>query len=205
MSFLSSKTITLGAAGTVSSIARLAVSGRFWFCTAATGEFYIGKMRDGEPAPFSLGLGYELPANEPDFHSLQLENRTGAAVTVTLMIGTGKLTDSRLNVVTTQLIATLAKDSPTLVKTGAAQTIAANTTIVLPGTVNAGGLTRRKSIVVTNLDAAADLDIRDSAGTNIATVFPKQAWINYTDADLQIRNNNGAILGLRVMELFYTS
>lgn len=69
------------------------------------------------------------------------------------------------------------------------------------------GRSYRKSIVITNMDPAVDLDVymKDSAGAYqlAATVFFRQAWYLETSDDIRIRNASGAPVNCRIVELFY--
>jgi hypothetical protein len=62
----------------------------------------------------------------------------------------------------------------------------------------------RKSILVTNLDAASNIEIFAINGTSrVGTVFPKTAWQLETSDDLIIANETGSRIDCRITELFY--
>lgn len=200
-SFFSTKTFVL----TPGESRPINITGTFVVCLAATAEFNLQVGERSEKIPFNIGLKARCISGD-SYTVLVVDNPSIANNTITLLTGNGDVDDQRLNVIATAVIPVTNKDSSTKVKTGAEQTIAGTTTVAHSGNLlGVGGLYRRKSIIVTNMDAALDLAIRDSAGTEIGTVFPRTAWVMATDDDLQIRNNNGGALSIRVSELFYTT
>lgn len=175
---------------------RLSVSiyGRVFACTDATGPFMMN-FNDGEFFPVK-GRGVEWALVGEDFYSrLQFQ----ADVDTTIEFYGGNFFWHE-NIVTPVI-----KVAPTIIKPTTVIQIASMATIALPGTGAAGsGYGYRKSLIVTNLDPALDLDLLDEPGNKIATVFFRQANVFETSANLSLYNGNGgAPMPIRIMEIFY--
>lgn len=71
------------------------------------------------------------------------------------------------------------------------------------------GMAYRKSVIITNNDAAVDLNVmvKDAAGAYqvAGTVFHKQSWFEETSDDIRINNPSGGLVSLGIQEIFYYS
>lgn len=200
-SFLSPKTVTVAAGGR----AIINITGNFISCTESSGEFFVGFDDDTELSPFNKGLSYELEPGDK-FQKIVIENRGVAAVTLKLLIGRGKITDQRLNIVSGLTLPVVNQDAPTALRTRNSGVLAAGTTEAFTGAPNAGGLTRRRSFHVSNQDAALNLQIREGTGATLGLIVPPATTFSlFTDADLRIANPNGAGVIMSVLEVFYTT
>jgi hypothetical protein len=163
--------------------------GRTFVCVSAAAGF---QMSYNNGRYFDVRNGVEWSLDQDQRFNL-LKFKSEAAQTIDLLIGNFFYHE---NVVTPvfSLAETLAK--------GSAQTIAAGQTIVLTG-IGGAGLGNRKALIVTNRDAALDLDVLDSANVQMHTIFYRQAHVFETSSLVKLKNNNPLAMDIRVMEIFY--
>jgi hypothetical protein len=175
---------------------RLSVNiyGRVFACTNASGPFMMN-FNDGEFFPIK-GRGVEWALIGEDRYA-RLQFQADVETNVEFYGGNFFWHE---NIVTPVI-----KVAATIIKPPTAVQIASLASIDLPGTGASGsGYGYRKSLIVTNLDPALDLDLLDELGNKIATVFYRQANVFETSADLTLKNNNGgAPMPIRIMEIFY--
>lgn len=168
--------------------------GRVFWCTAAAAPFEMSYDANGLFPVEGAGVTWALPDANERFGKLTF--RSDVAQTVEFYHGNFLAFGNQ--------VVPVIKVAQTFARPGVSQ-IAATTNVDLE-TVPAGR-SYRKSIVVTNLDPAVDLDIymKDSAGTYqlAATVFFRQAWYLETSDHIRIRNPSGAPVNCRIVELFY--
>jgi hypothetical protein len=185
-SYFTRKTFTIPAGMTV--VAN--ITGSTFSCKSATGVFYLS-YDDSEEFPMETGLGFKLAAGD-GFSRLALRNPGTVDNTVTFYAGHG---DINLLIVEQRLPSTRLVPYTGAINNGAYKECV--------GT-NLGN--RRKQIVVTNLDAASDLELRDAAGTTIFDkVFPRSKWTVETDATIRVYNTSGAAVTVAIGEFFYNS
>lgn len=170
------------------------IYGRVFVCTNSTGPFMMN-FNDGEFFPVK-GRGVEWALVGDDRYA-RLQFQADQETTIEFYGGDFFWHE---NVVTPVI-----KVAPTVIKAMDVVQIAAGASISLPGTAAAGsGFGYRKSLIVTNLDPALDLDLLNDAGVKIATIFFRQANVFETSADLVLKNNNGGSpMPIRIMEIVY--
>lgn len=168
--------------------------GRVFWCTAAQAPFEMGY--DSNPLfPIEgAGVTWALPAADERFTKLTFKSD----VTQEIEFYYGNFLAFGNQVVP------VIKVAKTYARPGVTS-IAATTNVDL--TTVPAGRSYRKSIVVTNLDPAVDLEIhmKDSAGVfqPAATVFFRQAWYLETSDDIRVRNASAGTVNCRIVELFY--
>lgn len=165
--------------------------GRAVTCVTAGAVFKMA-FNNGKYFDMAEGARWALQENER-FNTIKLLSTV--AQTVSLFVG-NMIYEAPRNIIV----------APTRAFPGPS-TIAGTSNIDL-NTVPAGA-TYRKSVIVTNNDAAVDLDIytQDASGTYqlAATVFHQQAWYVETSDNIRIRNGTGGTVNLRIVEIFYLS
>lgn len=168
--------------------------GRVFVCTEAAGSFLMS-YNDGEYFNCKKGVEWAL-VGEDRFNRLRFKNTSSTTLTIDFYAGNFFFHEN--------VVVPVFKAAQTAAFPGV-NTIAATTNVDL--TTVPAGMTYRKSLIVTNLDAAVDLDIyaKDAAAAwqLAATVFAKQAWYVETSADLRIRNPSAGAVNCRILETFY--
>lgn len=90
---------------------------------------------------------------------------------------------------------------PLRIKATGTITLAAAGSLSLPGQYSRQD---RYQIIVTNLDTNLDLQLRDSQGRVLLTIFPRTALTMLSAESLELKNPDaGATLSCHVTELFY--
>ena len=199
-SFIEKRTIAIPAAsggrpGTITA----SMYGRVFACTEASAGFEMN-FNDGEWFGCRKGVEWAL-VGEDRFNRLKFRNAGAVAVDVEFYGGNFFWHE---NVVVPVMVVAKTKAIPhTATSIGAAASIIFNT---VPA-----GLSWRKGIVITNNDAAIDLEVEADDPANPGTwlpcgiVFAKQAWYLETSDKLRLRNPGGAPVNFRALETFYNS
>lgn len=173
----------------------LSVTGAMFFCRSSTAQFWLN-IDGGEDFPLEQGFAFRTPDGNY-WNNIVLKNRSATALQVTGYIGSSLVTYAP----PVEQINLAVKLAPTILRPNAATNLAAGATLTLAGTYLGKN---RKQIVVTNLSAAGDLQILDSAGTVGAIAFPRSAWTIETSDTVKVKNNTGLLIDLQVLEIFYT-
>ena len=188
---LAFKSITLPAQQTVP----VAVTGSLFFCKSADALFKLSF--DGN-AEIDMDQGWQVELGKGEFfRNLLFVNPTNGAITVTYFAGTEQLRYWAPVTIVKQIVT----DAPTYAKGGDLVNLAAAGTIVTTGL---DGASRRRQIVVTNLDANFNLQILDSNNKVFAVVLPQRAWALATSAALTIKNATANPIQCVVGETFYS-
>ncbi len=151
------------------------------------------KWPGAEFISYQQGSGVDnLPGNE-EFNRLEVRNPTLGAITVVIYIGGPLYRDSRTNVI-----------EPRTELDGWATGVIANGAGHTFDGIPSGLRIRRKSINVTNLDAASNLQIRDSATHVALTVFPQTSITLAVSESVEVYNASAAPVACNVSELWWT-
>ena len=189
-SYLSTLTVTLAGGETQ----RHAITGsRLWVIeTPATVRAAFGER---EEIPLDLGFAVSLP-----FSSVTFRNPNAAAVTFTIIYGTGEFRDSRLNVVTTRSgsYVRFYEGPSTYTEQGRTSSFADG---AASGTLSGAANTtrgRRKFLIITNEDPLSELNIiqagQSTQAYTVAIVWPKTTIRLDTDASFIVKNFSGAAI-----------
>jgi len=201
-SFIELRQVDL-AAGIATSVN---IYGRVFYCSASTGPFEMN-FNDGEFFPI-LGRGVEWALIGDDRYS-RLQFRAAVATALEFYGGNFAYHEN--------VVIPVTKVAQTVIRAGPIRIVALGDEDALLKHIipfrgvglTGSGLGYRKTIIVTNLHASADLDVYTYnftgavLGDPVATVFPRQAWVCETSANLALVNLNAGELPIRVMEIFY--
>lgn len=195
--------LTLAAAGSAGSVQRFPQAGiRFYFVECDSDAEIAVKSDKTQAEIFTVGTGKEF-TEEQAFTALEIQNLSAAAVTVTIFAGFGDYIDKRTTIVGNRLSSILPVIEPkTQGAAGATNPIGAGATINLTG-VPVSPQLRRKCIVVTNLDPALNIQIRDNAGGILLTVFKETSVTLPISEAVQIHNPNGAAVSISYGEIWW--
>lgn len=150
-------------------------------------------MNGTEFAVYGQGAGLDNLPNGLTFSRLEVRNNSAAAILVKIYIGGPLYRDSRYAVI-----------EPNTIADGWSGTqLAATTGQSFPGTP-AGLRVRRKAIVATNRDANLDLQIRDSDGHTILTIFPQTSITLPISGPVEFYNQNGSPVACDFAEIWWT-
>lgn len=170
---------------------RLDLGGTFFRVVSANAAFDI---TIDDLAPFGARTGdvYHAPLGE-FFNSLTVTNRsTTAALAVTLTIGQGDIQSPNA----AQL------PWPTRFVASTTVSIPAGTGILFDG-IPSGVLVSRKELIVSNLDAGLNLQLRDAANNPGATVFFSSiVGVEVSDA-ITVFNPNPGALAVTMAEVWF--
>jgi len=171
---------------------QFAVSGQFFFCTAATAPFSMS-IDGGSYNTILAGIAF--PTAQP-FSRLLLQDTSGSGCAITFMTGEAGIAYYPPSVTS------ITKGAPTYTKGSATIALGAGATWDFLGL---DGANVRKQIVVTNLDGAAQiLKILDKTGVIGATVYPQRGWTIETSGKVTVKNPNGGAINFEVLETFYS-
>jgi hypothetical protein len=199
--FIASQTILIPTGGQPINVA---ASGRMFVCKESNGTFQMS-FNMGQFFPMEVGLGFRLEGS--DFKTLTFRNDTAADITVTFYTGVAEVKDARLNTLVQRTISTSQKNYPTFTRGGKGNgtiSMAGNTTL----DVTELATYTRKQIVVTNMDAVNDLEIhalQDDHATYCQSAFvpPRTAFTIETGGTVRIKNANGGVINIRILEVYY--
>lgn len=141
--------------------------------------------------PYRQGTGERFPS-ELRFKSFDIENPNSSPVTLTMWVGFGEYIDHR-----TALI-----DGYTQAVGSAFSTVPAVTARVFNG-VPSGTQLHRKQIVVTNLDLANALLVRDQTQAVICAVLPNTSLTLPISGYVEIYNPTGSVIAAYMGEVWY--
>ncbi len=152
---------------------------------------------------FTAGCGKEF-ADDQFFSRLDVKNiSTTQTVTLTLFSGFGDYIDRRLTIVDGRFNSVVpVREAPTLLKSNNPSTIGAGATLTF-NTLPAGTI-RRKALVVSNMDLANSLIIRDSANVGGCAVFPQTSVTLPVSGEIKVYNGTASIIVCYISEIFYT-
>ena len=139
---------------------------------------------------YKQGTGERFTKNF-EFQRLEFSNPNAYDVTVFIWYGFGEYIDRRFELLDASTSAVAYSGTVT------------NPVPVIFNGVPSGTQTRRKYAIVTNLDAANPIKIRDLNGNNMATVFKEQNFIVDSSAGFEIFNETGAGIAYEVAEFWY--
>jgi hypothetical protein len=168
--------------------------GRVFWCIAAQAPFEMSYDANGFFPVEGAGITWAMP--DPKERFTKLAFRSDVAQTIEFYHGNFLAFGNQ--------VIPVIKVAKTFARPGAS-TIGANSNLDFDSVPP--GRSYRKSIVVTNLDPAVDLDVymKDAAGAYqlAAAVFFRQAWYLETSDDIRIRNASASPVNCRIVELFY--
>lgn len=196
-------TVILAAAGQTQSIQRFPQTGVRFYIVESSSDAEIGIKTDKtQQELFTVGTGKEF-SDDQAFTALELENFSSAAVTLKLFAGYGNYIDQRTTIVGNRLTSILPTIEPrTQMVAGVVNSINAITGITLTGAPSVLQL-RRKAVGLTNLDPAANLQLRDALLNIGLTIFPGTSIIYPLSESVQIYNPNGAAVALSYNEVWW--
>jgi len=208
--FISHKKLTLSKDGTYRNEN---VTGQVFICTMASLVFEM-QFNDGSWFDWDQGLQFNIAPDvftKMAFRAKNFDEDTQ----IEFYTGVAQLADARLNIIRDPNHYQILQSQPkTLVKPSGLIQISANTGLKFFGTGGPGihqagvAYAYRKAIVVTNRDplnelTVTDLDTSFNLNQPLATVFPRQAWMLETSADLGVLNDNSVNIPGNVCEVFY--
>lgn len=200
-SHLSFFRLTLGAG----QQAERGVAGRFFICTeveGGEGKPFELALNDNSFFPLNTGLKIQLPGGD-DFSKVTLRNPTAASMVIEFYVGTIIVDDLRLNIIRGRSAPVMKAET---VMTGHGGALGALATYDLSNTVtfpspNAKYI--RASTIVSNLDPAVDIEIRNQAGDVLMPVFFRQSILIESSDALKIFNPTGAPVVTRIAQSWY--
>lgn len=151
------------------------------------------KWPGGEFGYYQQGAGIDLLPSGQHFERLEIRNPTAGDLLVTVYIGGPLYRDSRASII-----------EPKTRAIGWSGTQLAATTGETFDGVPSGFLIRRKSIQVTNLDQNLTLQIRDTDGEVVLTVFPQTSITLPISEAIEIYNQNGSAVACNISEIWWT-
>lgn len=150
------------------------------------------KIPGGEFGIYQQGSGLNDLPDGRTFRRLEIKNPTTSDIRVLIYIGGPQYRDSRAAVI----------EPKTAARGWAPASLAATTGATFTG-VPAGRQIRRKSIQVTNLDPTLTLQVRDTSGNVILTVFAETSIILPISEPVEIYNQNPAAVACNISEIFW--
>lgn len=153
------------------------------------------KWPGGEFVTYPQGSGVDnLPAGQT-FKRLEVRNPSLGEITVVLYVGGPLYRDNRS--------ALIEPRTEVSAQTPAASIIPNAAGVVLDG-IPTGLRIRRKSIQVSNLDPALNLQIRDAAGNVALTVFAQTSITLPISEYVQVYNASGGAIASSISEIWWT-
>ena len=198
-SFLKFYPVTLKTGGEPKTIA---AAGNFFICADVTGDGQPFEMSwDSEPYfDFNMGLDYSLSPGD-SFSKLTLKNtRQSSDIVAQIYVGSGKLTDGRLNIVRGRAAPIMHAE---VVTTAHGDTLAGGAALDLTAGHPTFPKYVRKATIVTNMDPAVDLEILDSADAILDSVLFRTTKLYEMSTGIKIKNNSGAPVVFRAMQIWY--
>ncbi len=175
-------------------------SGSVFICKESTDQFQVS-IDSGRAIPMEAGLGFRTSAGT--FSSLLFTNLTASDVTIEYYVGDSQVIDARLNTIVArlQIVQSISTNADTYPKGQDPIALASGATNAYNGL---DGTKKRKQIIVTNLDAAALIKVKDGNGKIMGTVFPLQAVTFESGGTVKVYNPNGGAVNIEVGEIFYS-
>jgi hypothetical protein len=192
-------------------VIRKELAGNYFYCIESTGLFQM-KLDDGRWFEFDQSFAFPY---KDGFTSVSFKAANGAQADnlIKFYVTTGAIVahlNTIRNPVNYQAFQHLV--APTLAKSFAPAVLEAGESVNLYGTGGTGAgkageaYSYRKSVIITNSDAGSDLEVYLGDGvTRCGTVFKAQGWHVETSADLIVKNETGAPINCRILELFYAA
>jgi len=143
-------------------------------------------------ATFPQGTGVDEFPNGGKFNRLHVKNPSLGDIFVVIWVGGPKFKDNRSAII----------EPKTRGKGWNGSTLAATTAQAFNG-IPTGNQIRRKAIQVTNLDANLKLQVRDTSGYIILTVFPETSITLPISEACDVYNPNGAGVALNISEIWW--
>lgn len=142
--------------------------------------------------PYRKGTGENF-TDDFRFHRFEVKNSNAYPVFIQVFIGFGEYLDT-----TSELVEsfTNAVGSPYTA-------VAANTSLTFTGSPS-GTQIQRKAIVVSNLDTANNIYVRDINDNYIAAVFPKSTISLQISGPVKVYNGTAGSIPVCISEIFYT-
>jgi hypothetical protein len=165
----------------------------------ATGKFYVG-LDSEKPVPIEPGLGIHLQSGD-QFTAITFVNDSATDIVVEYYVGSAEVKDSRLNTLVERLGVVTVRNPDTYPKSQYNAALAAGATATISGL---NGANKRKQIIITNRDAAAELDLQDASANYLEPLFAGQKWTVDSSATFKIKNSTGAPVSLAVTGIFYS-
>lgn len=151
------------------------------------------KYPGGEFGLFPQGTGLTSFPGDVTFQRLEVRNPTAATIVVELWLGGPIFNDARASIIEPDTEPVAWDDDELTAADG----------VTFDG-IPSGKRIRRKAIVVTNLDANLFLQIRDTAGNVVATVFPQQTYTLPISKSVEVYNANGSTVACNISEIWWT-
>lgn len=142
--------------------------------------------------PYRQGTGERFP-EELRFKSLDIENTSSGVVTLVLWVGFGEYIDHRNALI----------EGYTQAYGSAFTNVLAASARTFLGLPTQSGQIQRKSIVVTNLDIANPLLVRDGSDNVICAVLPNTSLTLPISGPVNIFNATGATIAAYMGEIWY--
>lgn len=162
--------------------------------------FYIVQATSdiGVKTNLTVFKGYKQGTGEKftddfEFQRLEFSNNNSFPVVAFVWYGFGEYIDRRFELL----------DAPTEIQ-GFSGNLAGASGLTFDG-VPSDNKIRRKYAIVTNLDPAAKLQIRDASGNPMATVFKEQNFIVDTSSEFEVYNTTGSTIAYQVAEYWYVN
>lgn len=179
------KTIAAG------QVAPILATGRNFYVVFAPVDIEI-KRPGSEFVLYPQGTGLdEIPGD--GFDRLEVRNPSLGEITVVLYIGGPLYRDSRSAII----------EPKTTGVPHATTTLPANDFVLLNG-IPTGLRIRRKAVLLTNKDQTLNLEIRDTAGNAIVTVFPQMSYTLPISEGVRCHNPNGSPVSCNIAEIWWT-
>ena len=181
------KSITLEA----NEVRPVAIGGKVFSCLTSTGQFFVSF--DGGPF-IPLQGGVQIDNRPEQFTSMLFKNLTSGPITLTFYCGSSPVNYYPVTVNTTST------NAPTYAKGGDILNLNGGATIAFNGVDNGHN---RKQIIVTNLDAAAALYLRDTSHKTLLPVLAGESKTVELSGACELYNPNGGAVSYCVGEIFY--
>lgn len=172
---------------------RVDADGDFYRVISANVEFELARTGTGF-LPVQQGDSEEMPPGQ-NFHRIDLRNpaTNGTELVVRLYVGYGRSSQDRQSVM----------ETPTGIIGRSVDKVNANTDVLFDG-VAVGDQVRRKSIVISNLDIASYLVVKDETLNRCCVVFPNTSITLPVSGPVYICNETASDITAYISEVFYT-
>jgi hypothetical protein len=150
-------------------------------------------VNDGPDVPLFLIPSYERKANESPIVRIRLTNKTTQTIVYRLIAGLGRIPPSFENEV---------KEPRTEAVGWAGSSIAAGAAVDFVPALS-GMRTRRKAIIVSNLDPSADLRLRDTSNNVVGVISGGERQMFPISETVNLFNAGGAPVSCNVGEIYW--
>lgn len=190
------------AVGGIPGQATLDTLGQFFYIKEASKPL-LYQLDDGRELPFDVGTGLNTRGTGI-FKKITIKNIWSEPVTLEIVVGLGEYTDNRFTLVPERDFALPVYQTKTEIKGYPASTIPANTKIRLDG-IPILPIRQRKSIVLSNLDAANSLYVLDDTDNFCAACFFGSSITLEVAGPVKIFNNTANGIPFCLSEIWFTS